>query len=225
MAATTRQVLHDQRRETLSLFSTKHYSADNLANKCNLASADDRASADDLEIQYHLASADDLESRHKQTAAPTRKPTNPKRLCPREAVKFNAHLNGNRIFEQESHYDVDNQWWVSCEPCKKEENECSQQQSGDRSRGNATPTLIESENGTTSFAWPTSPHPRLQPASLSRHCFAAHRTFRYEFAPDVLNHGPTNSLTTQRVVLPTPPLIEAKDVGQPEDYTIRTRVE
>jgi hypothetical protein len=43
-----------------------------------------------LEIQYHLASADDLESRQKQTAAPTRKPTNPKRLCPREAVKFNA---------------------------------------------------------------------------------------------------------------------------------------
>ncbi|MFT5328686.1 MAG: hypothetical protein ACI8P0_006601 [Planctomycetaceae bacterium] len=36
-----------------------------------------------------MASADDLESRHKQTAAPTRKPTNPKRLCPREAVKFN----------------------------------------------------------------------------------------------------------------------------------------
>jgi hypothetical protein len=73
----------------VSLFSTKHYSADNLANECNLASADDRASADDLEIQYHLASADDLESRHKQTAAPTRKPTNPTRLCPREAVKFN----------------------------------------------------------------------------------------------------------------------------------------
>jgi hypothetical protein len=90
MAATTRQVLHDQRRETVSLFSTKHHSADNLANKCNLASADDRASADDLEIHYHLASADDLESRQKQTAAPTRKPTNPKRLCPREAVKFNS---------------------------------------------------------------------------------------------------------------------------------------
>jgi hypothetical protein len=74
----------------VSLFSTKHHSADNLANECNLASADDRASADNLEIQYHLASADDLESRQKQTAAPTRKPTNPKRLCPREAVKFNV---------------------------------------------------------------------------------------------------------------------------------------
>jgi hypothetical protein len=89
MAATTRQVLHDQRRETLSLFSTKHYSADNLANKCNLASADDRASADDLEIQYHLASADDLEFRHKRTTDQPTKPTNPERFPPREAVKFN----------------------------------------------------------------------------------------------------------------------------------------
>jgi hypothetical protein len=61
----------------VSQFSPKHPSADNLANECNLASADDRASADNLEIQYHLASADDLESRQKQTAAPTRKPTNP----------------------------------------------------------------------------------------------------------------------------------------------------
>ena len=78
----------------MSLFSTKHYSADNLANKCNLASADDRASADDLEIQYHLASADNLESRHKQTADHATKPTNPERLCPREAVKFNDQ--GNR---------------------------------------------------------------------------------------------------------------------------------
>ena len=77
----------------MSPFSTKHYSADNLANKCNLASADDRASADDLEIQYHLASADDLESRHKQTADHPTKPTNPERLCPREAVKFNVQDN------------------------------------------------------------------------------------------------------------------------------------
>jgi hypothetical protein len=93
MAATTRQVLHDQRRETLSLFSTKHYSADNLANKCNLASADDRASADDLEIQYHLASADDLEFRHKRTTDQPTKPTNPERFPPREAVKFNVYLH------------------------------------------------------------------------------------------------------------------------------------
>ena len=77
----------------MSLFSTKHYSADNLANKCNLASADDRASADDLEIQYHLASADNLESRHKQTADHATKPTNPERLCPREAVKFNGQAH------------------------------------------------------------------------------------------------------------------------------------
>jgi hypothetical protein len=106
MTATTRQVSGDRRRETVSLFSPKHYSADNLANECNLASADDRASADDLEIQYHLASADNLEiqyhlasadnleSRHKQTAEPTTKPTNPKRLPPHEAVKFNDQ--GNR---------------------------------------------------------------------------------------------------------------------------------
>ena len=72
----TRRFLRSRRRETVSLFSTKHYSADNLVNKCNLASADDRASADDLEIQYHLASADDLESRHKQTAEPTTNNTN-----------------------------------------------------------------------------------------------------------------------------------------------------
>jgi hypothetical protein len=105
MTATTRQVSGDRRRETVSLFSPKHYSADNLANECNLASADDRASADDLEIQYHLASADNLEiqyhlasadnleSRHKQTAEPTTKPTNPKRLPPHEAVKFNDQGN------------------------------------------------------------------------------------------------------------------------------------
>jgi hypothetical protein len=105
MTATTRQVSGDRRRETVSLFSPKHYSADNLANECNLASADDRASADDLEIQYHLASADNLEiqyhlasadnleSRHKQTAEQTTKPANPKRLCPREAVKFNAPVH------------------------------------------------------------------------------------------------------------------------------------
>jgi hypothetical protein len=74
----------------VSLFSTKHYSADNLANKCNLASADDRASADDLEIHYHLASADNLEFRHNRTTDHATKPTNPERLCPREAVKFNA---------------------------------------------------------------------------------------------------------------------------------------
>jgi hypothetical protein len=117
MTATTRQVSGDRRRETVSLFSPKHYSADNLANECNLASEDDRASADDLEIQYHLASADNLaiqhhlasadnleiqyhlasadnlESRHKQTAEQTTKPANPKRLCPHEAVKFNATVN------------------------------------------------------------------------------------------------------------------------------------
>jgi hypothetical protein len=87
MAATTRRFLRVGRRETVSPFSTKHYSADNLA------SADDRASADDLEIQYHLASADDLESRHKQTADHPTKPTNPERLCPREAVKFNDHAS------------------------------------------------------------------------------------------------------------------------------------
>jgi hypothetical protein len=90
MAATTRQVLHDQRRENVSLFSPKYHSADNLANECNLASADDRASADDLEIRYHLASADNLESRHKQNAESTTKPTNPERFPPREAVKFNT---------------------------------------------------------------------------------------------------------------------------------------
>jgi hypothetical protein len=68
MAAMTRQILHAQRHETPSPFSTKHHSADNLVNECHLASADDRTSADDLEIQHHLASADDLASRHKQTA-------------------------------------------------------------------------------------------------------------------------------------------------------------
>ena len=68
MTTTTRQFLHDQHRETVSPFSTKHYSADNLANERNLASADDRTSADDLEIHYHLASADNLEIRHKQKA-------------------------------------------------------------------------------------------------------------------------------------------------------------
>jgi hypothetical protein len=77
----------------VSLFSPKHHSADNLANECNLASADDRASADDLEIRYHLASADNLEIRHKQTAEPTTNNTNPQRLCPREAVKFNDQRN------------------------------------------------------------------------------------------------------------------------------------
>jgi hypothetical protein len=71
-------------------------SADNLeiqhhlASADNRASADDRTSADNLEIQHHLASADDLASRHKQTANQATKPTNPKRLCPREAVKFNG---------------------------------------------------------------------------------------------------------------------------------------
>ena len=89
MTTTTRQVLHVQRRETVSPFSTKHYSADNLANECNLASADDRTSADDLEIQYHLASADDLEIRHKPTTDQNTKPTNSGRFPPREAVKFN----------------------------------------------------------------------------------------------------------------------------------------
>jgi hypothetical protein len=74
MAAMTRQILHAQRHETPSPFSTKHHSADNLeiqhhlASADNRASADDRTSADDLEIQHHLASADDLASRHKQTA-------------------------------------------------------------------------------------------------------------------------------------------------------------
>ena len=116
----TRQILHAQRHETPSPFSPKHHSADNLVNECHLASADNRASADDrtsadnleiqhhlasadnrasaddrtsadnLEIQHHLASADDLASRHKQTANQATKPTNPKRLCPREAVKFNG---------------------------------------------------------------------------------------------------------------------------------------
>jgi hypothetical protein len=61
----------------VSLFSTKYYSADNLANNRNLASADDRASADDLEVHYYLASADNLESRQKQTAEPTTNNTNP----------------------------------------------------------------------------------------------------------------------------------------------------
>jgi hypothetical protein len=93
MAAMTRRFLRSRRRETVSLFSTKHYSADNLVNKCNLASADDRASADDLEIQHHLASADDLEIRHKQTADQAMKPTNLGRFPPREAVKFNIGLN------------------------------------------------------------------------------------------------------------------------------------
>ena len=103
MATTTRQVLHDQRRETVSLFSPKHYSADNLANECNLASADDPASADDQEFRHHLASADDLEiryhlasddnlkSRHKRTTPrQSVNATNSRRLAPREAVKFNS---------------------------------------------------------------------------------------------------------------------------------------
>ena len=77
----------------MSLFSPKHRSADDPANDRNLASADDRASADDLEIHYHLASADNLEIRHKQTAEPTTNNTNPQRLCPREAVKFNVYLH------------------------------------------------------------------------------------------------------------------------------------
>ena len=77
----------------MSLFSPKHRSADDPANGRNLASADDRASADDLEIHYHLASEDNLESRHKQTAEQTRNNNNSKRLCPREAVKFNSCLS------------------------------------------------------------------------------------------------------------------------------------
>ena len=37
--------------------------------------------------------------------------------------------------------------------------------------------------------------------------------------------GIHRKLERQRVVWPTPPLIEAKHVGQPEDYTTRGRVE
>jgi hypothetical protein len=39
----------------------------------------------------------------------------------------------------------------------------------------------------------------------------------------VFHFGSTS--ISQRVVWPTPPLIEAKDVGQPEDYTTRAHVE
>ena len=83
----------------MSLFSPKHRSADDPANDRNLASADDRASADDLEIHYHLASADNLESRHKQTAEQTRNNNNSKRLCPREAVKFNVKDHGAAVID------------------------------------------------------------------------------------------------------------------------------